>query len=921
MTTNLTRTEAHARSDLMTVDRYSVDLDISSSEDREAATFRSTSTVVFTAQRAERTFIDIIAESVITIEINGTSIDPAQAFDGARVVFDAQQGENSLTVTARCLYSRSGEGMHRFFDPADDCVYLYTQYEPTDARRVFANFDQPDLKASFRFAVTAPADFIVLSNSVEEESESTPSGAVRHVFAPTKRQSSYITCVCAGHYAQARDEFVDEETGQRIPLGMYARRSLADHMEAAAIFEITKQGLGFFHTSFDYPYPWGKYDQIFVPEYNLGAMENPGLVTFTDSYLHRDAVTRTAYETRAEVILHEMTHMWFGDLVTMKWWDDLWLKESFADYMASLALASATEFDDGWVSFALRRKDWAYRQDQYPTTHPIVADIPNVEAARLNFDGITYAKGAAVLKQLVAFVGLEAFLQGARAYFRAHEFSATTLDDFLTALEGAAPGRDVHGWARQWLQTTGVSELAIDIDTGGDDDTARQQADANSAGEPDFPTRARHRGQTSDSGTETGRVQHATITQRNSEAQGGDPGTVRPHTLQLAAFDRHSGGGRRGSSRLVPAGTWTVDFDAAAQQLPELAGITPPDLLLLNHGDDDYAKVRLDDRSTQTALRSVTRLSDPMDRAVVWSALNNAMRDGLLPVSDWLEAYCRSMGHEEHAGIASTQRNQMLTALDRWIPERDHDAALSDVLGCALDAMATAVPHTDVQLDLVETVLALVKRTAALALITPAVTAGRNWVTNLLQVPVGESFDDDVIDLTADHALRWKALIALVGLGWADYEDIDAEAAADKTGTGGLRARTARAARPLPIVKMRAWTAATQDDSLSNDAISATIAGFTSPSGLPLIEPYVEMYFDQLADVWTDHSMEIAKRIILGLYPSWSLRGQHVLDLTDEWLAEHREAPAAQRRLIIEQRDDLARSLRLRAAGRRQSRH
>ncbi|MYM19506.1 aminopeptidase N [Brevibacterium sp. 5221] len=885
MTTNLTRSEARTRSDLLTVDRYEVDLDISGAEDPQERTFRSTSTVVFEAAAAAPTFIDIIADSVSAIDVNGGALDPERAFDGARVRFESQAGRNTVTITARCAYSRSGEGMHRFFDPADDRVYLYTQYEPTDARRVFANFDQPDLKANFQFTVTAPESFVVLTNTEPAEQATTDSGAVERRFAATKRQSSYITCVCAGHYAQAHDEYVDEHTGQRIPLGMYARQSLAEHMESESVFAITKQGLDFFHASFDFPYPWGKYDQIFVPEYNLGAMENPGLVTFSDTYLHRDAVTRSEYEQRAEVILHEMTHMWFGDLVTMKWWDDLWLKESFADYMATLALTNATEFSDGWTTFALRRKDWAYRQDQYPTTHPIVADIPDVEAARLNFDGITYAKGAAVLKQLVAFVGLEAFLEGARAYFRAHAYSATTLEDFLTALEAAAPGRDVHSWAAAWLQTTGMSELSLSVEAA------------------------------------EGRVASATLRQRNSDAGAEGPGTVRPHAVRLAAFERHSGGDRRGSSRLVPAGSWALELRAPEERIDVLDGATSPDLLLLNYGDDDYAKVRLDERSTRTALRSVTRLGDPMDRAVVWSALNNAMRDGLLPVRDWLGAYCRSLGREEHAGIAVTLRNQMLTALDRWTAAREHDAALSDVLGAALDALSTASPHTDNQLDLVETVLALVRRTAASEYVTPAVTAARAWATNLLQVPAGETFDDEVIDLTVDRALRWKALIALVALGWADYDDIEAEATADRTGTGGLRARTARAARPLPIVKMRAWTAATADETLSNDAISATIAGFTTPAGLPLTEPYVETYFDELAGYWTGRSMEIAKRIIVGLYPSWSLRGDRVLELTDAWLSEHADAPAAQRRLLLEQRDELARSLRLRAAGERSHRH
>src|SRR5699024_4407906 len=381
-----------------------------------------------------------------------------------------------LTIEAQARYSTSGEGLHRFTDPADGKVYLYTQYEPTDARRVFANFDQPDLKAEFSFSVTAPAHFQVLSNRPEADSgPAEPHRAeadtdavgdvVTHRFLPTLRQSSYITCITAGPYEGARDEWTDPNTGQTVQLGAWTRASLVDHLDASDIFSITQAGLEFFTAEFDYPYPWGKYDQIFVPEYNLGAMENPGLVTFTDSLIFRDKVTDANYESRANVILHEMAHMWFGDLVTMKWWDDLWLKESFADYMGGLALAEATRFTNGWVTFALRRKAWAYTQDLYPTTHPIVADIPDVEAAKLNFDGITYAKGASVLKQLVSFVGREAFFAGSRLYFKRFEYRNTELADFLDCLAEAAPDRDIAHWAGPWLRTSGVSELSLELTT------------------------------------------------------------------------------------------------------------------------------------------------------------------------------------------------------------------------------------------------------------------------------------------------------------------------------------------------------------------------------------------------------------------------------------------------------------------------
>lgn len=485
MTTNLTRSEAQSRTQLLEVDSYSVHIDISNAE-TDADTYLSRTVVDFSARFVDSTFIDLIADSVSSVLINGESLSPAEVFDGARVTFPVRAGRNSLTIEAQARYSTSGEGLHRFTDPADGKTYLYTQYEPTDARRVFANFDQPDLKAEFIFTVTAPAHFQVLSNRAEARTEpvngsagaasaigsdvatsaeSESAGAVTHYFEPTLKQSSYITCITAGPYEGATDEWTDPRTGQTVQLGAWTRASLVDHLDADDIFGVTKSGLDFFTSEFDYPYPWGKYDQIFVPEYNLGAMENPGLVTFTDNLIFRDKVTDANYESRANVILHEMAHMWFGDLVTMKWWDDLWLKESFADFMGGLALAEATRFTDGWVTFALRRKAWAYTQDLYPTTHPIVADIPDVEAAKLNFDGITYAKGASVLKQLVAFVGREAFFAGSRLYFRRFEYGNTELADFLECLAEAAPDRDIANWAAAWLGTSGVSELSLQLTT------------------------------------------------------------------------------------------------------------------------------------------------------------------------------------------------------------------------------------------------------------------------------------------------------------------------------------------------------------------------------------------------------------------------------------------------------------------------
>lgn len=1000
MTTNLTRNEAQSRTQLLKVERYSVHIDVSNAE-TDDETYLSRTVVEFTARSADSTFIDLIADSVSSVQINGEALSPAEVFDGARVTFPVRAGQNTLTIEAQARYSTSGEGLHRFADPADGKVYLYTQYEPTDARRVFANFDQPDLKAEFTFSVTAPAHFQVLSNR-DELSTDPAAGAVTHTFAPTLRQSSYITCITAGPYEGATDSWSDPNTGEVVRLGAWTRASLVDHLDADDIFGVTKAGLDFFSAEFDYPYPWGKYDQIFVPEYNLGAMENPGLVTFTDSLIFRDKVTEAQYESRANVILHEMAHMWFGDLVTMKWWDDLWLKESFADYMGGLALAEATRFADGWVTFALRRKAWAYTQDLYPTTHPIVADIPDVEAAKLNFDGITYAKGASVLKQLVAFVGREAFFAGSRLYFRRFEYGNTELADFLECLAEAAPDRDIATWAGAWLGTSGVSELSLQLTTAdssasadgagssryssvpsssvpsssaatqnagtavrvssstgarlrgpdsADDGTWGEQGangpvESNGAGETkDQPPRRR-------SGSEP--ITGATITQSDS-AEG--TALLRPHTLEIATL------GRSGRA-IVPLETFRFEFSTESAEVEQLVGRSAGVITLLNYNDLDYARVRLDPESTDTAITSVSRISDPLSRALVWSALDNAVRDGLMPVQKYLTAYARSLGKESHAGIMAGLSQTALTCIDQWVADRNFDTAITGLLGAALDALAAAKPGSDAQLHLANLVLALISRTARCAAGSSAVAMGRGFASQVLSVPVGEEIDrmypeapgqsadaaggagiaggaSDVRGgssgagsargaehmaaalpfrgLVNDHALRWNALTALVCLGWADQTDIARENHADPSSSGRLHAETASAALPLPIVKVRAWAAIQEAGALSNDVLSAIIAGFIAPSALPLIEDYVDEYFAGLRGFWSENSIEIARRLVLGLYPRWSVDEDAVVEKTDAWLTANEDAPAALRRLIIERRDDLARAIFLKST--QSSRH
>ncbi|MGW5437683.1 aminopeptidase N [Nocardia asteroides] len=820
-TANLTRSETAARSAAVTVRDYRVDLDISGAEDRERDDFATTTTVTFEAT-GDRTWLDFLGRSVESVTVNGRDV-PVE-FDGARLTLTDLRDTNVVTVRATAVYSRSGEGLHRFLDPVDGQTYLYTQYEPADARRVFACFEQPDLKAPFTFVVTAPAGWEVLSNRPAEVVERDEDRA-RVTFSPTLPISTYITALVAGPYHRVESSWTRAEL--TVPLGVLCRASLAGHLDADTILEVTKQGMDFFAEQFDYPYPWGKYDQVFVPEYNLGAMENPGLVTFTEAYVFRGAATAAQYEGRANTILHEMAHMWFGDLVTMVWWDDLWLKESFADFMGALASAEATEWTDAWVAFANRRKAWAYAQDQLPTTHPIVADIPDLEAAKLNFDGITYAKGASVLKQLVAYVGRDAFFTGARRYFRTHAFGNTTLADLLTELS-AASGRDLTVWARSWLQTSGMSTLTL--------------ADC-------------------------------AITQT-------DP---RPHRLAVGLYDFDAAGDLVRRDR--------VELDIVADRTP--VDLAPAPLRLLNDGDLTYAKVRLDAESLTTVEHSLDRVTDPLARGLIWSALWNATRDGELAVDRYLRMARDFAPAESNTALLAAVLANASYAIGHYLPADARLRWQREWLESCWATLHSAEPKSGTQ-------LAFARATAAAAGVDGSRAREiRGILTGDIAAPDGLSLDPD---------LRWALWTALAATGAATAVDLDIELAGDDTASGRTAHRRALAARPEPEVKAAALAAALGDTTLTNDHLDAVVAGFRAGHRRDLIARYDTDYFANLRTIWDERSIEIARRLVLGLFPA-----ADSLDAVDSWLADNADAPGALRRLVLEQRDHLARDLRVRA--------
>ncbi|MFG2866965.1 aminopeptidase N [Streptomyces sp. NPDC048338] len=839
---NLSRDEARERAELLTVDGYEVSLDLRSAVGESAdavRTFRSVTTIRFRRTgTGSGTFVDLIAPAVTSVELNGRALDPAVVFDGARITLDSLADENVLVVDAQCAYSRTGEGMHRFVDPEDGEVYLYTQYEPADSRRVHANFEQPDLKAPFRFEVTAPEGWTVWSNGAGERADD---GVWR--FAETAPISTYVTCVVAGPYHYVTDTYRRGEL--EIPLGAMCRRSLAKHFDADDVFLITKQGLDFFHDNFDYPYPFGKYDQAFVPEYNLGAMENPGMVTFREEYVYRGKVTQAAYERRANVILHEMAHMWFGDLVTMVWWDDLWLKESYADFMGSFSLTEATRFTNGWVTFANSRKAWAYRADQLPSTHPITADIRDLEDAKLNFDGITYAKGASVLKQLVAYAGRDAFLEGARRYFKRFAYGNTRLADLLSVLEETS-GRDMRSWARSWLQTSGVNALTPEV-----------TYDAE------------------------GRITELAVVQDGDE--------LRPHRAAVGLY------------RLSPEGALVryahveTDVTGARSVVEELAGEERPALVLVNDDDLTYCKIRFDEGSLETLRAHLGDITDPLARALCWSALWNLTRDGLMPARDFVAIALEFAGRETDIGVLQMVHAWSRSAVTHYAAHAWRAEGGRLLAEGGLRELRQAEPGSESQLTWARFF---------------AATASADEDLRLLEGLLDGTAKIDGLDV--DQELRWAFLEPLASHGRADEDRIGEELALDDTATGKRHQVRCLAARPSAAVKAQAWAQVVESDTLSNALVEATIAGFVQPSQRELIAPYAPRYFAAIERLWADRSIQIGMDVVRGLFPSLQ-DSEETLAATDAWLAAHESAAPALRRLVLEARDDLARALRAQA--------
>jgi len=836
---NLTRDEAAIRSTLIKTHSYRIDLDLISS----AETFVTKTTVKFSGLKpGQSTFIDAVGKRVIAATLNGVAFD-VKDYDGETIHLPALAAENELFLEIEAPYSNTGEGLHRFVDPADNEVYLYTQFETGDARQMYACFDQPDQKATFTISAITPKHWEVISNYDVDSVTDVGTDSKLTQFKKSQVISTYVTAIVAGAYQHVHDEYVGEKT---IPLGIYARKSFFQYVDAENIFKVTKQGFAYFEKTFGLAYPFGKYDQLAVAEYNWGAMENVGCVTFhEDVLIFRSKVTESARLGRASTILHEMAHMWFGDLVTMAWWEDLWLNESFAEWASYMATSEATQYTHAWTEFNALRKNWAYRQDQLSTTHPIATEMKDLEDVKTNFDGISYAKGASVLQQLVEHVGRENFIKGLRIYFTKHAFKNTTLNDLMVELE-ATSGRDLKPWAATWLQTAGVNTLRPEIEI------------------------------------ESGTYKKLAIKQEAPTMPAGSQ-ELRPHRLRVALFDISD-------TQLVKRKSVPLDVAGALSEVTELKGEKEADLVLINDGDLSYAKLRFDDRSIATLKSHLGGLNEPLARALIWASLWDSVRDGELSTSDYIAIALNALGTETDISIVSATTTNITTAIWQYASPAHREglrATVADALKKFLTAAASGSDHQ----------LAFARGFAESAA-TPE--QGKEIL---------EILNGSVKGLTVDAEIRWHFVICAVKRGLLGATEIDAELAKDNTAHGKQYRALAHAAIPTSVAKERAFKSVTEDV-LSNTIHSYTCRGFNVAMQSELLTPFIDQYFSMLIDLWNTKGYEIAETTATLLFPGFNV-SDSTLAKTQNWLdVTGKDAPGALRRVIIEGRDALARSLR-----------
>ncbi|MEY4290343.1 MAG: hypothetical protein RL130_285 [Actinomycetota bacterium] len=842
--TNIKQVEAAERSTIVKTESYRIDLDLTTG----AENFRVKTTVKFAGLKpGATTYIDCVGSKVLSAKLNGVDFDPK--FDGETIYLPPIAADNLLEIEHDGIYSNSGEGLHRFVDPADNEVYLYTQFETGDARRMYACFDQPDQKATFTISTITPKHWEVISNYGIESTKEIEGDRKFIQFAQSQVISTYVTAIVAGAYMSVHDEYKGEKT---IPLGIYARKSFFKYVDAENIFEVTKQGFAYFEKTFGLAYPFGKYDQIAVAEYNWGAMENVGCVTFhEDVLIFRSKVTERNYVSRATTIHHEMAHMWFGDLVTMKWWEDLWLNESFAEWASYQSVSESTKYKEAWTEFNSLRKNWAYRVDQLTTTHPIATEMEDLDAVRTNFDGISYAKGASVLQQLVAHVGRDNFIKGLRLYFAKHAYGNTTLKDLIDQLE-AASGRDLTPWVSTWLRTAGVNTLRPVISIEGD----AYKSIAIKQEVPTMPVGSKE---------------------------------LRPHRLHVGLFDiQGSKLSRRTSVELDVAGELT--------EVTALAGQKVADLVLINDKDQTYAKLRFDERSISTMKSHLGHLDDSLARGLIWASLWDSCRDGELSTTDYITIALNALKTESDISIVSATLMQIDTALWSYANPANRESLRLQVANAVEAMLDSAESGSDHQ-------LAFARAFANFA-VTPT------QFERIKAILAGS-----VKGLVIDADIRWYLFISGVKRGVFGPADIEAESAKDNTAHGKQYTAQAYAAIPTKEAKAKAFKSVTTDN-LSNTIHAYTCQGFNQSIHHEILAGFVDDYFDAILKVWETKGYEIAETTATLMFPSWVIseetltKSQHWLDVTGK------DASNALRRSVTEGRDAMSRALKARLADR-----
>jgi aminopeptidase N len=834
---SLTMREAQVRAELLAVEAYELDLDLTGGPD----TFRATTTVRFTATTpGADTFAEVWPLTLRSARLNGVALGPDALADG-RLRLPDLQADNELVVEADFRYSHASEGMHRFVDPADGEVYVYAQPSIAQAPAFMACFDQPDLKAPVTVRVSADPRARVRGNS---DGKLLAPG--RWELEPTPPLPTYLITVAVGPYHEVRSAH------DGIPLGIYARASLAPYLDrdAAELFEITAACLDRYHQLFGIRYPFGGYDQVFVPEFSWGAMEFPGCVLIRDELVFRSAVTDSDREHRAVLIAHEMAHMWFGDLVTMRWWDDLWLNESFAEYMGWRVVAEATRWRDAWTTYGVARKTWGYAADQRPTTHPVAAiDVTDTAAALSNFDGISYAKGSAVLRQLVSWLGEEAFLAGLRAYFDAHAYGNATLADLLAALSRAS-GRDLTGWARGWLRAPEVNTLRPEVTV---DAHGRYAAVAvRQTAPPAYPM-------------------------------------LRPHRIMVGVYEERGGS-------LVRRERVTVDLEPAGDggrtPVPALAGTAAGALLLVNDGDLTYAKLRLAEGAG--SLDALARLADPLARALLWTAAWDACRDAELPAEEFLALAVTALPEETQLAVfEAILATTLHTVIGQYLPPAARPAGYDLLAGACRRLLARAAPGSGPQLA------------AARGLVGCAGAGDVAWLEGWLAGSGGPA------GLTIDADLRWAVLLRLAVLGAADEDRITAEQRRDRSARGVEEATRCRAALPDPARKAAAWRLVVADRDLSNRIVVAAADGFWRPEHAVLTAAYVPRYFEEIGATADWRSDQMLAAVTRAAYPGYAVEPA-TLAAARARLARDDLHPIV-RRAIVDASDDLRRAVAARS--------